>query len=185
MIQFLNKLLLQGIYKKAITIIFITLIINKIIGQNTFNLNKTGYKKGVISLFNERKVQASNIHIFKDSIDFISVSNGKKIKMPLSYAKSLKLKVGNYNEFGALIGGSTMGLCVASVYTIAKKKKLNISDKGYKRSIVLVGGGLGIGGLIGALIPKWEIYKLGDKKIGTIEVEPNFYTLGASLKFSM
>lgn len=175
---------------KNLTLIltFITFIYSDLKSQNRANFTKQSYEQGRISLSNYKKIDAADIKILKDSIDFLDENTEKRTRLSYDNINYIKLQEGNKASSGALFGGSIMGLVIIRAFIeVSNNPNMVLREDAFLRGLLFVGGGAGVGALIGSAVPKWKIYYLGNKTTD-ISIQPVFYSmngLGASIKVSM
>jgi hypothetical protein len=163
---------------------FITLIYSDLKSQNSVDFSKERYEQGKISLSNYKKINASDIKILKDSIDFLDEDTKKRTRLSYANINYLKLQEGNNAGVGFFLGGTTMGLVILNVLI---SDNIAVREVDFSRILLPLGGGAAVGALIGYAVPKWKIYYLGNKTTN-ISIQPVFYSmngLGASIKVSM
>jgi hypothetical protein len=154
--------------------------------------SKTEYFQGKIMSSDFKKTDATNIVIKGDSVTYLITGSNKSKKTALADINYLRVQEATQAGTGALVGGLTaLGIVLREVATVETSGGAYV----YKEDATLIyagilGGGTALGALIGAAIPKWKTYYLGNQKVGTIHIKPDFQvgsaaSVGFKIKCSM
>lgn len=177
--------------KLKITLLFICLGFNKGIAQKVF-FNKTEYFQGKIMSSEFKKEDATNLVIKGDTVTYSIMGTSNLKKKALADINYLRVQEGTQAGVGAVIGGLTgLGFVLKEVILVNSNPNMYyFKDNAAAIYAGIIGGGTALGALIGAAVPKWKTYYLGNQKIGTVQIRPDFRfgtasSLGFKIKCSM
>jgi hypothetical protein len=154
--------------------------------------SKKEYFQGKIMSSDFKKTEAENLVIKGDSVSYLVRGTNKAKTKALADINYLRLQEGTQAGAGALIGGLTaLGIVLRETVAVSTSGGAYV----FKENATLIyagllGGGTALGALIGAAIPKWKTYYLGNQKVGTIHIRPDFQlgsasSVGFKIKCSM
>ncbi len=177
--------------KLKITLLFICLGFIKGMAQKVF-FNRTEYFQGKIMSSEFKKEDATNLVILGDTVTYLITGTDKTKKKALADINYLRVQEGTQAGAGAVIGG-LIGLGVVLKEVILVNSNPNayyFKDNAAAIYAGIIGGGTALGAIIGAAVPKWKTYYLGNQKIGRIHIQPDFRfgtasSLGFKIKCSM
>jgi len=162
--------------KKISLITLLFLLTNMVFGQN-YNLpEKNFYKNAKVALLDFSRYEVSDLKILNDSIEYTNKFTNRNEIISIQQINYLRVQKGNKMGECALYGGLLMGVSVLyAVISINSDPNRVLKDNAGEIFTGFIAGGVIIGGIIGATIPKWETYFVNDETGLINNVKPDLF----------
>lgn len=148
------------------------------------------YSNAIVSLNGFRKFEAKDLKINNDSIVFLNTLSNRIVTASLMDVNYLRVKSGTYIGECALIGGLITSLSfILAVVKVSSNTNFSMNGTVIGIGLGFAGGGVLLGGLIGAMIPKWKSYYVNTGNSFIKNANPDLYigynSIGLSVKLSI
>ncbi len=170
--------------------LFLLCLSGEIFSQTT-TFKKNEYPLGKIMLSDFKKIDVSNVIIGKDSAYYYNTSTGKNQTNSFSDINYFRVPEGNHVNAGVGIGALTSVVIVlTAVSKVSSNPNLQFKDNAIETSMIFIAAGAGLGGLLGAITPRWKTYYFGNQKTGSLRllpklnISPNSFGLGINCSIS-
>ena len=127
--------------------------------QNYILPEGKAFQRAYIQEKEKAQYKVTNLRIDGDSLRFVNSISFKREVVAIPDVHYMRVQEGTHAGKGAGLGAGIMGgIMLIAIIRVETDRNLVFRDDAFLRTVLIVGGGMGIGALIGAMVPKWKTY---------------------------